>query len=250
MHESDARCLRRQVQRPVERRIAASEDHQLAVMEVGRVLDAIVHLGALKLLHSLERQAARLERAHAGCDHHRTGVEDAAGAGPKMEAAIVTVLELEHLFAEVEHGTERLDLLQQAVDQFLRAAHRQRRNVVDRLVRIELSALSARLFQRVDDVGFDPEQAELEYLKQSRGTRADDGHLGIDDLIGHANLPLELVKARDSSDAARKRANKTGFELMCLLYGSRVESCSRLRLARRWRPWACGNTRSRLRVDR
>ena len=50
-----------------------------------------------------------------------------------------------------QHIAERLDLLQQPVDQLLRAAHGQRRNVIDRLVRIELGALAADLRQRIDD---------------------------------------------------------------------------------------------------
>ena len=53
-------------------------------------------------------------------------------------------------------GTERLDLLQQPVNQLLGAAHRQRRNVVNRFIRIQLGALTARLLERVDDVALMP----------------------------------------------------------------------------------------------
>jgi hypothetical protein len=38
---------------------------------------------------------------------------------------------------------EGLDLLEQAVDQLLGAAHRQRGNIIDRLVRIQFGALAA-----------------------------------------------------------------------------------------------------------
>ena len=54
-------------------------------------------------------------------------------------------LDLGDFLAEMERGMERFHLLQQPVDQFLRAANRQRGDVVDRLVGIELGALAADL---------------------------------------------------------------------------------------------------------
>src|ERR1700680_438094 len=70
-------------------------------------------------------------------------------------------------------GLERLRLLHQPVDQFLSAAYRQRRDIVDRLVRIQFGALAAGLRQRIDDVRADSEKAEFKDLKQSHGTCAD-----------------------------------------------------------------------------
>ena len=81
MHQRQAGCLGRQRQRPVERRIAAAEDHQLAAVEIGGVLDAVVNLLAFEVLGRLRRQAPRLKRADTGGDHDRAGVEHGAGAG-------------------------------------------------------------------------------------------------------------------------------------------------------------------------
>ena len=102
---------------------------------------------------------------------------DAAGRA-HAEAAILAAGELHHLLPQVKLRLERLDLLQQPIDQFLRAAHRQRRNVVNRLVRIELRALAAGVRQRVHHVGADAEQAELEDLEQPAGAGPDDDDFG------------------------------------------------------------------------
>ena len=82
-----------------------------------------------------------------------------------------------HLLTEMQLRFERLDLLQQPVDQFLRPAHRQCRNVVDRLVGVELGALAARVLQRIDHLGADAQQAELEHLEQAAGSGSDDHRL-------------------------------------------------------------------------
>jgi hypothetical protein len=84
----------------------------------------------------------------------------------------------------VELGVERLDLLHQAVHEFLRTANRQRRDVVDRLVRIELRALPARMLQGVDEVALDAQQPEFENLEQAGRACADDNGIGLDRLAG------------------------------------------------------------------
>ena len=90
--------------------------------------------------------------------------------------------ELGDLLAQMKLGVEGLDLLHQPIDQLLGAAHGQRRNVVDRLIRIELGALAARMRERVDDVRADTQQAELEDLEQAAGSCADDDDVGADRL--------------------------------------------------------------------
>ena len=47
--------------------------------------------------------------------------------------------------AQMKRGFEGLGLLQQSIDQLLRAANRQCRNVIDRLIGIQLGALAAGL---------------------------------------------------------------------------------------------------------
>ena len=57
---------------------------------------------------------------------------------------------------------ERLDLLHQCLGKALAGDERNSRNVVDRLFRIELGALSANLIEDVDEMRLHVEQAQLE----------------------------------------------------------------------------------------
>ena len=159
MHQVHARRARQQLERPVERRVAPAEDHQALAGELGGVADAVLDGAALERLAALDPDAPRLEGAEAAGDHHRAGIETHPAGGLQVEASVVPARELHHLVAEVKLGLEGLDLLQQPVDQLLRAAHRQRRDVIDRLVRVELGALPAGVREGVEDVGADAEQA-------------------------------------------------------------------------------------------
>ena len=115
-----------------------------------------------------------------------TRVKGGAGRGADQEAAVLAWRwNLDDFLAEVEEvGWKRLDLFHQPVDQLLGAADRQGRNVVNRLFRVQLRALSAGILERIDQVGLDAEQTELEHLEQSAGTGADNDHLGGDRLSG------------------------------------------------------------------
>ncbi len=106
-----------------------------------------------------------------------------------------------HFLAQVEGRVERLDLLEQVVGQFLAGADRHGRDVVDRLVRIQLDALAADCRQRIDDVGLDLEQAEFEYLEQADRAGADDDGIGIDGV--RANALLAAMLRRGTVDGMR-----------------------------------------------
>ena len=97
-------------------------------------------------------QRARLERADTAGNEDGLGEEPRALVRLDEETAVVLLLHLGHLLAEVEGGTERLDLAQQVVRELLAGAHGHGRDVVDRLVGIELDTLTAGVAQRVDDV--------------------------------------------------------------------------------------------------
>ena len=120
-----------------------------------------------------------LERADAGRDDDGARLELDAVAGLQVEP-VAAGRKLGHLVAEVELGPERFDLLQQVVGEFLARAHRYRRDVVDRFVRVELRALAARLRDRVHDMGLQAQQAEFEYLEQAARARADDDDVCLD----------------------------------------------------------------------
>ncbi len=77
-------------------------------------------------------------------------------------------------------GAKGLDLLEQAIDKFLRAAHRQSRDIVDGLLRIQLGALPTGLRQRIHQVCFYAQQSQLKYLKQATGTCTHDDHFSLD----------------------------------------------------------------------
>src|SRR3569833_1939371 len=93
-----------------------------------------------------------------------------------MKTSILLAGELDDLLPEMKDRVEWLDLLHEPVHELLRTAHGQRRNVIIGLFRIELGALPARVLQRIDQVGADSEQSELEDLKQATGAGADDNH--------------------------------------------------------------------------
>ena len=92
--------------------------------------------------------------------------------------------------AEMELRIERLDLLQQPVDQLLAGDDGQAGNVVDRLFRIELGALPARPVQDVDQVALEIQQPQLEHGEQADGAGADDGDIGFDGLRHFKSLAV------------------------------------------------------------
>ena len=63
---------------------------------------------------------------------------------------------------EMKDRRERLDLLQKPAGQSLPGYDREPRNIVDRLLGIELRTLTARLVQDVDDVCFHVQKPKLE----------------------------------------------------------------------------------------
>ena len=97
--------------------------------------------------------------------------------GLHIEAAVLALTQRGDFLAEMQRCIERGDLLQQAVDELLRAADRQRGDVVNRLVGIELGALAARRAERVDEMAADPQQSELEHLEKTTGAGANDDRL-------------------------------------------------------------------------
>ena len=91
-------------------------------------------------------------------------------------------LDLGHFLAKVQTGRERRDLLEQTLRELFAGANRHGRNIVDRLVRIQLRALPARAAQRIDHLGLQAQQPQLEHLEQADRPRADDDGVGRDRL--------------------------------------------------------------------
>ena len=88
---------------------------------------------------------------------------------------------------------ERRDLLHQLLDQALAGNHRIARDVVDRLLRIELRALAARLVEDIDERGAEIEQPELEDGEQADRPGADDDDILLDDRGFDRGLKAHVV---------------------------------------------------------
>src|SRR5262249_21911478 len=124
MHEREALGRRAKLERPVERGIAAAEDHELFAREIGFALHLVVNVLALEGLAAFDAETPRLKRPETAGNDHGLGDERRAGGSLEVQAMIVTASEPRDFLAEMKLRVERLDLLQQPIDQLLRAAHR------------------------------------------------------------------------------------------------------------------------------
>ena len=93
----------------------------------------------------------------------------------------------------MELRVERLDLLHQAVDQFLARHDGQAGNVIDRLFRIKLGALAARTVQDIDEMAFEIQQSQLEHGEQADGARANNDDIGFDGSSAHMDFTPKFV---------------------------------------------------------
>src|ERR1700685_3818671 len=130
-------------------------------MQVRRAAHTVVNVLTLEGLCAFETNAPRLERAESCGNDDRARIEARTARGADLKASRFELRELAHLLTQMKLRRKGLDLLHQPINQFLRAAHRHRRDVIDRLVRIQLRALSARMGQRIDDVRADAEEPKL-----------------------------------------------------------------------------------------
>src|SRR5262249_24297282 len=98
------------------------------------------------------------------------------------------------------------NLLFQTLDEFLPRDGRNAGNVLNRFLRIELGALTARTIENVDEMGFEIEQAQFEHGEHADRTCADDDHVGFNGRarIGGAGSHLVhfTVSLRGSTETA------------------------------------------------
>jgi hypothetical protein len=123
VHVHDAGRLAGEVDHPVERGVAAAEDHEPLTVEPGGVAHPVMDLLVLECIRTLDAEPARLERAESRRDHDGPGDEPGAGRCGEVESAVLAGTQLDDFLAEVKLGAEGLDLLHQPVDQLLGAAH-------------------------------------------------------------------------------------------------------------------------------
>src|SRR5215213_4287825 len=185
-----------QIERPVQRRVAATDDQQILVTELLHLPHGIENGAAFISLDARHRRTLRLERSAARGDHDDLALEYLAAIGADAKAGIADLLDLLHHLVEMEGRVERLDLLHQSVGQALAGDEWNTRNVVDRLFRIELGALPAYLVEDIDKMRLDIQQAQFEHGKQSAWTGPNDQHIGFD-WFGHiASFRLNLGRRR------------------------------------------------------
>src|SRR5262245_55363619 len=200
MQQREVTRDRREVERPVERAVAATDDEQALAAKLLHLAHRVEHGFLFKGLDAGNGRALGLERAAAGGDHHHLAFELLAGVGLHAEQRVADLLDaLDHLL-QMELGAERLDLREQALDQALPGAEGNAGDVVDRLLRIELGALAADLVEDVDEVRLHVEEAKLEHCEQAARPRSDDEHVGLDRLhhassASRINAPVFQGKA-------------------------------------------------------
>ena len=195
MHESDALGRVGELQHPIERGVTAAENDEPLAGELRRVAHAVVYRLVFVLLDVGHAQRTRLERAHAGRDHDSLRIELRARAGLDKKRIVILSLHDLNFLAEMHPGRKRLDLLQERLRQFLARAHRHGGNIVNRLVRVKLGALSTGIADRIDDLGLEAEQAEFEYLEQPARASPNDDNVCRD----HSILLVSGVHPTDLS---------------------------------------------------
>src|SRR5207302_9173153 len=143
-----------QAERPVERRVAAADDHALLADEDALLTHDVVEPLALPFVDALDAELARLERAVARGDDERAAAEHVPLVGADREqllAALLARFERAHLLAEPEVGIELEPLLGAEVDEGLALDLRVAGDVVDVLLGIRGRDLAADLLEALDD---------------------------------------------------------------------------------------------------
>ena len=180
MQEREMARDRGKVERPVERAVAAADDENALAAERLDLAHRIEHRLAFVGLDPGNRRTLGLERAAAGGDDDDLALEYIALIGFHAEQRLADLFHRLHHFVQMILRVERFDLLQQSIDEAMRARIGNAGNVVDRFFRIELGALAADFVENVDEVTFHVEQAELKYREQADWPGADDKNIGLD----------------------------------------------------------------------
>ena len=166
MDQNDALRLADEIQRPVESGVTAAADHDVLASEEFRITHPIEELLVLELLNARNTHRTGIKRAHTGGDDHGLAVEAGAQIGFHMEGTVLLLLNLRDDFAQVIDRLEGMILLQQVFSQLSRRVHRNSRNIVNRLLGVELHALAAHIPKRIHHVAFHLQKTEFENLKQ------------------------------------------------------------------------------------
>ena len=169
----------REIERPIQRAVATTDDENALVAERLHLAHRVEHRLAFVGLDAGDGRTLGLERSAAGGDDDDLGLEFLALIRAHAKQRIADLLYGLHHLAEMILRAEGLDLLQQIIDQPLRARMGNSGNVIDGLFRIKLRALAADLVENVDEMRLHIEQAEFEHREQANRPRADDHNVGL-----------------------------------------------------------------------
>ena len=170
-----------QLVRPVERRVAATDDHDPAIAKFLRIRHDLVHAATIPRLGTGLRKPAWRERPDAAGNDHRARGE-AVTLGRQHEMPIL-LGEPDHPLSEKRPRAELARLRGELDHQVLRENLREATDVEDVLLGIQRFQLSAELGQRVDDARGGAAHAGVELGEQSRRPAADDGE--VCDLVSY-----------------------------------------------------------------
>ena len=209
VHDHDLRSDRVEAERPVEGGIAAAgDDHPLAPV----VLPAGHQIGdrscVLVGFDPGKRGSVGSEGATSCRDHHGLAPDGGSGRCADTECAGMSI-NTDDLLAEVVDRREWCGLAFQLADQFLGLDHRQRRNVIDRLFRIECRALATDGIQCIDHMAAHVEHPRLEHLEQADGSGSHYDNVGLvlfahhRSLGGHHPAPPATCRRRHSLTRCR-----------------------------------------------
>ncbi len=168
-------------QRPVHRRIAAAGDHHALAAQVLAAAHVVLHRARCFVSRqSIERWTVGTKRAT------RRPPPPPPSRAPCRRWSVVSsecatfARQPHHAPPQQAWRMKRRDLAFELCHEFARIDRGMRRNVVDRLLRIQRRALAAHLGQRVDQHAGQLQHAQLEHREQADRAGADDRNVCLD----------------------------------------------------------------------
>jgi hypothetical protein len=169
-----------EVERPVDGRVAATDDEHVLVAHRLELADEVDEAPSLERVRVGQRP--RRERADPAGDDHGLGVDLGALVGADHEGAVVLLGQRLGPVAQQVVRRVRRGLFDAPLDQVLALDGREPRHVEDQLLGVQRCDLPARLRQRVHDRH--PQATEPGVVRpvQARRPRADDGQVRFESL--------------------------------------------------------------------
>jgi hypothetical protein len=167
--------------RPVERRVAATDDHDALPGERRRIGDAVEDSASVPRRGRGLRKAARFERADSGRDDDRPRGKPVRLCDQREDAA--GLLQRDDALVAVHRRAELRGLLRQRADEVLGEYLCEPAHVEDVLFRIQRGELSTGLRKRIDNLGRSAAHAGVKLGEEPGGPRTN--YRDVPDLARH-----------------------------------------------------------------